>query len=214
MVDSSSQKIALLLMAAGSSSRLGQPKQLVEINESDCPKRSLLHRQISVMETICDALPAKANCVLGFEYEAMSQHVLSQPYSTSVNIIHSQHWHEGLSTSIASGICSLDDDVSAVLIFLVDQWQLTTKHLSILIKQWQQAPNRIVMASQGNLSSPPVIFPKAFFNDLKAMSGDAGAKKVIKENSNQVKLIDLPEAFIDLDTPEQLQTLQNMAKSK
>lgn len=207
------QKIALLLMAAGSSSRLGQPKQLVKLTTTKRPAKSLLHRQVMLMTGLGDTFNTKAYCVFGFQREVMTKHLATCSLAGNLTLINSTYWQQGLSSSIAKGVDSLADDISAVLIFLVDQWQLTTVHLASLITQWLQAPEKIVIASQAELLSPPVIFPRRYFDELKLLSGDEGAKRVIKENIAQVKRFDMPEAFIDLDTPEQLSALKNIHHS-
>ena len=206
---SNKHKIALLLMAAGSSSRLGQPKQLVEITQAENSTDSLLHRQVTLMANICSFVNAKAYCVIGFESETMNEHLASCVAAQHLTLIDNESWSQGLSTSIAKGVSSLSSDVSAVLVFLVDQWKLSSKNVTRLITQWQKQPEYIHIASDGNNFGPPVIFPRRFFTELMALSGDDGAKKIIKENSKQVKSIEMPAAFVDLDTPEQLNTLKN-----
>jgi len=210
MSEPNNQKIALLLMAAGSSSRLGQPKQLVEITETQQQTRSFLHRQVSLMNSICMSTNAKAYCVLGFQSEKLTTHLANFPPAQHLTLIDNENWSQGLSNSIAKGVSSLGHDVSAVLIFLVDQWQLTTENLIDLISNWQQQPEKIHIASTDNRISPPVIFPRCYFKDLIKLTGDDGAKKVIKDNMNQVNLSEMPSAFVDLDTPKQLKALNKI----
>ncbi len=214
MTEPAPPKIALLLMAAGSSSRLGQPKQLVEINttigdEYQEKTQSLLTRQISLAAGMSAKFNTKCYCVLGYQSAVMTKHLASHPEARNLKIIQSDHWSKGLSSSIASGIVELDNDVSAVLIFLVDQWQLTVENLQTLIGQWRKAPEKIHMVSDGESYAPPAIFPHKYFKELMALSGDEGAKKVIKDNWSQVKSVFMPAAFADVDTPEQLSNIKN-----
>ena len=203
------QKIALLLMAAGSSSRLGQPKQLIEITEAQKLPKSLLHRQICLMGSICTSINAKAYCVLGFESETMITHIGNCTSAQHLTLVDNADWSQGLSNSIAKGVNSIGCDVSAVLIFLVDQWQLSFEDLTTLIEQWKKHPECIHVASFSDSFSPPVIFPRRFFKELIELNGDDGAKKVIKDNIKHVKAIEMPTAFVDLDTPEQLNNFKN-----
>ena len=184
------QKIALLLMAAGSSSRLGQPKQFVKITETNKASCSLLSRQVTMMESICSSTNAKAYCVLGFESESMRSHLASCTSAQHLILIDNLSWSQGLSSSIAKGVSFFGNDVSAVLIFLVDQWQVSVENLKTLITRWQDQPEYIHIASYNNNVSPPVIFPSRFFKELMALNGDDGAKKIIKDNINQVVPID------------------------
>lgn len=205
-------------MAAGSSSRLGQPKQLIKITKQGKHPQSLLHRQIMLMDNMCLAFNAKAYCVLGFQSKIMTEHLTSCSTVQPFTLIDHDNWQQGLSSSIAKGVSVLidekDQNFSAVLIFFVDQWQLTVEHLTKLIAQWQQAPERIHLACCGEHFSPPAIFPQNFFTELKTLSGDDGAKIVIKNNSRQVNSITMPSAFVDLDTPEQLEGFINETNDK
>jgi molybdenum cofactor cytidylyltransferase len=210
MPESTPPKIALLLMAAGSSSRLGQPKQLIELTQAQQQPQSFLRRQVSLMNNICLSTNAKSYCVLGFQSEKFITHLANFPPAKDLTLIDNANWSQGLSSSIAKGVSALSNDVSAVLIFLVDQWQLTTENLSTLVCKWQQQPENIHIASADKRISPPVIFPRLYFNELTNLMGDDGAKKVIKNNMSQVVLSEMATAFVDLDTPEQLKLLNKV----
>lgn len=207
MHDFAHQKIALLLMAAGESSRLGEPKQLVEISEIDKEPQSLLKRQVTLMSEICLSTSAKAFCVIGCQNDKLINHLSGFSPAQNLTFIDNVSWSQGLSNSIAKGVTSLSLDVSAVLIFLVDQWQLTTEDLLNLINEWRQSPKKIHIASGSNKTSPPVIIPRSYFKELMQLNGDLGARKIIKKNIKQVRLHEMPSAFADLDTPEQLKEL-------
>jgi len=204
--------IALLLVAAGTSSRLGQPKQLVEISTSAQQHQSLLQRQIALMNSVGTALNTKNYCVLGYQYEQMHQHLANtkqyNQVTNKVTLIHHENFAQGLSTSIAKGVTSLANDIDAVAIFLVDQWQLSPAQLQTLIQLWQKHPKNICIASDRNVYGPPVIFPRAYFNELMTLQGDEGAKPLIKIYRDKVLNVDMPSAFIDLDTQDQLEQLK------
>ena len=108
--------------------------------------------------------------------------------------------------SIATGVCSLEEDIDAVLILLVDQWALNNDDIEHLINQWRLNTDKIVVSAINNSSqlSPPVIFPRQYFDQLMALSGEAGAKKVIQNNHQNVVKIRLSNASIDLDTKQEL----------
>jgi len=201
-------EIALLLVAAGTSSRLGQPKQLVEISTSSQQRQSLLQRQIGLMNSVNAAVNSKSYCVLGYQYAQMCDHLSSSQQQKNLTLVHHQYFAQGLSSSIAKGISSLDNEIDAVVVFLVDQWQLNTAQLLSLIQLWQHNPNNICIASDRNIYGPPVIFPRAYFNELMTLQGDEGAKPVIKKYREQVLNVDMPSAFIDLDTQDQLEQLK------
>ncbi|GLX79313.1 hypothetical protein tinsulaeT_26530 [Thalassotalea insulae] len=196
--------LEVILLAAGCSDRLGQPKQLVEFQG-----QSLIIRQSKMALALSD----KVICVLGFQAKRMAQEV-SQ---LSVRCVNNENWHSGLASSIAAGVSAVAPETDAVLLLLVDQWQLTLDDLQRLVTRWQVEPESIVCAEHSTQDSglakvfgPPVIFPKQYFSALTRLPQGQGAKSVIAANRQQVIWLPLASAFVDLDTPEQLSELQRV----
>ncbi|WP_448248352.1 nucleotidyltransferase family protein [Thalassotalea agariperforans] len=197
-----SSSIAFVVMAAGQSKRLGQPKQSVRYQGE-----SLLVRQIK----LCQQLSTNVYCVLGFEADTFATELAG----VDVNILINHDWQSGLGNSIASAITQLPKTYQAVMIVLVDQWALTTADLNELVKQWHAQPNKIIACSgvmteadnDKKLLSPPIIFPQAYFSQLTDLTGEQGAKPVLVNNSENVVDVNIRHVFFDLDTPEQLAEL-------
>ena len=193
------EKLAIIILAAGSSSRLGQSKQLIKIDG-----QSLLERQ-------CDlALSVTKNvyCVLGCAAQIHQQVIGKKPVSIVVN----EKWLQGMSHSLAAGVKALPDYIDGVMIVLVDQWQLNVDHIESLIEQRRKMPENIIVASsccrEKSKQGPPVIFPKKFFSQLIELTGEQGAKPILIKHPKSIQHIEMSDAFIDLDTPEQLTVLQ------
>jgi len=127
-------------------------------------------------------------------------------------VVVNEKWQQGMSTSIAAGVKVLSDHIDGVMILLVDQWQLNIGHIESLKDQWMKIPENIIVASRyygENLrQGPPVIFPKKFFPQLIELTGEQGAKPILIKYHESIKSIEMSDAFIDLDTPEQLTVLQ------
>ena len=200
-----SEKLAIIILAAGNSSRLGQAKQFVTLNGE-----SLLLRQCKMAKK----LSKNVSCVFGYQ----AQNMIDEVAELSVKTIINDDWQSGLSSSIAKGVSAVDDDTDAVMLILVDQWQLSAQHYQDIYQHWQGNPQNIISAAQSikglNVTSPPVIFPAYCFSQLKELNQGSGAKPVIKKHQNQLLCLLMPAAFVDLDTPEQLQILKNYQLSQ
>lgn len=193
------EKFAIIVLAAGQSARLGQMKQLVTIKD-----KSLVELQLA------QALKVSNNvyCVLGFNAKQVKVRIDHLPIKSIINT----KWAEGMGSSIAAGVDALSSDIKAVMIVLVDQWQLTSADLLAHQSYWQDNPRAIVVAKNASAFGvsdkigPPVIFPQYYFSELTQLSGKQGAKPLLKKYQDNLLKVPLAHAFIDLDTPEQLNT--------
>ena len=183
--------LAILLMAAGASSRFGAVKQLALIDA-----KPLLQHSIDVANQV---LPGSVYVVLGANARQI------RPYISSANTIVNQQWSEGLGRSIACGVHHIEQTHRAVLIMLADQPLIQADHLHTMIKA--QTGDNIVCAKYQGERGAPVIFPASCFAALKALSGDRGAKKLLQTTQWPVVELSIPEASVDIDTAADLSEL-------
>jgi molybdenum cofactor cytidylyltransferase len=197
---SASENFAIIVLAAGQSSRLGQMKQLLSVKD-----KSLIEVQLAL------ALKVTKNvyCVLGYQAEQIASRIDHLPIMTIIN----SNWADGMASSIAVSVKALTPDIKAVMIVLVDQWQLTVNDLIHHRVHWQSNQDAIVVA-QDKISAelkekmgPPVIFPHNYFAELTQLTGKQGAKPILHKYQNALLKIPLANAFTDVDTPEQLITM-------
>jgi len=190
-------KLAIIILSAGQSSRLGQMKQLISIKG-----KSLIVSQLEQALKVTSAV----YCVLGFNAEQVKAEIEHLPIKTIIN----SQWSDGMASSLASGVKALAPDINAVMIVLVDQWQLTSADLIRHRQSWQQQPSAIVVAQNISATNnresigPPVIFPRTYFAELIQLQGKQGAKVLLDKYQTNLLKIPLAHAFVDLDTPEQL----------
>jgi molybdenum cofactor cytidylyltransferase len=193
------QDYGFLILAAGSSSRLGEPKQLL-IYDS----KPLLQHAIDIaLQT--DKGPVLT--VLGANAGAIQQQV-SLPVG---HIIINENWHEGMGSTISFGVhqfCGLYPQLSAVIIIVCDQPLITSSLLNKLIQTHQEKEKRIIACAYGNTLGTPVLFDRCFFNGLMQLKGHEGAKSIIYQNEAEVAAIDFPEGNIDIDTAADYERLK------
>lgn len=202
-------QLAIIVLAAGQSSRLGQMKQLITVQE-----KSLLEVKLSQALELTN----QVYCVLGFNAEQLQTHIDHLP----VKIVINKQWSAGMATSIAAGVEALSSDIKAVMIVLVDQWQLTVADLFTIESCWQNNPHAIVVAHALAANAlggkekvgPPVIFPQCYFLELMQLSGEEGAKPLLKKYQKMLLKVKLAHAFIDVDTPEQLTEMNKILSAK
>ncbi|WP_339814760.1 nucleotidyltransferase family protein [uncultured Imperialibacter sp.] len=191
-------KLSIVLLAAGSSSRLGQAKQLLPFKDT-----TLVRHRVA---TITRALGNEHNVfvVTGAKREEVRTELAGLSYTE----VYNDQFSEGMSTSIKAGLACLPTDAEAVMFLLVDQPFVSEKHLSEMVGKWLNDKSKVLGAAYSGIIGVPAIFPRSYFEQLLLLKGDQGARKILKNLSDaEVLSYPLPEASIDLDTLEDLKAI-------
>lgn len=190
------QKTAILILAAGNSSRMGKTKQLLPYKNATLLEWAIEQAQKSVVKNVF--------CVLGANKEVIEK----QLTSNIVEIIYNPNYKDGLSTSIVKGIeFLLNYNFDSVLIMLADQPHVTSEYLNSLIEASKKNPSNIIASNYQGSVGVPAIFPKNYFNDLLDLKGDKGAKNFLLQQNNNVIKVNSTKNLLDIDTLEDYQHL-------
>ena len=188
-----------LLIAAGGSHRLGQPKQLVKFKG-----KYLINHAI---DQLINSNLKDLKIVLGCKSELIIPLI-----DLETNILINEKWSSGMGSSISLGIKKRNNNADGILVSLVDQYHMTSEIINSLIEEFINNPDKLIICQYSNgIYGPPAIFPPRLFDNLKSLEGDRGAGKIIKyELSNspeQVIVLDFEKGHLDIDTPEDLLNL-------
>ncbi len=185
-------KIHGLILAAGRSSRLGQPKQLINFNGL-----SLLQHT----EKLINPHVSQLYVVLGYQHKTIQKELRSA--KTVVN----NQWQLGMGTSISCGLKSAEKTADAILIALCDQPLIPEFHYQKLSHYAKQNPNKIITTSYAKTLGVPAIFPQSYFSELKNLHSEKGAQPLLIKHRQQVVSVNCEAATSDIDTPDQLSDL-------
>ncbi len=205
----SDQNIAVIVLAAGSSSRLGKPKQLLHYQGKTLIKQ--------VIKTASAISKNKVIVVTGFLHLELDQELKGFP----VVLVRNPDWEQGMGSSIRTGIKALQNletssQIDAALFLLSDQPLITTEYLNQLIAQFYLHKNSTIAAtSYAGTQGVPAIFDKSLFPELEQLTGKSGAQKIFKNYRQELITLRFEDAAIDIDTEEDYQNLINsIEKSK
>jgi molybdenum cofactor cytidylyltransferase len=195
-----STSVAAIVLAAGASRRLGQPKQLL-IHGGE----TLLARAVRLAK---EAGAAPILVILG----ANSQLIRETVAMTDAIPIINEEWEQGIAASIHAGINALDataPNVDGALILTCDQPRLTTAHLRTLIDTFcvQQKPT-IVASAYAAVLGIPAAFPRMAFANLLALKGDKGARSLLADPPCPLIAVAFTGGEVDIDQPEDLAQLE------
>lgn len=185
--------LVTLILAAGSSSRMGSIKQLLSING-----KTLLQHTLDLSTKIKST---KTLCVLGAHAEEIMQKVDGK----NVEFIINKNHKLGLSASIISGIEYLQKEkipFDGLFILLADQPAIKQDYYNEMMRLFDEKRTKIIASNYGNTLGVPAIFPAIFNNDLLQITGDKGAKEFLQKNKRSTLSPQTLVNLLDIDTPK------------
>jgi molybdenum cofactor cytidylyltransferase len=185
----------VLILAAGPSSRLGRPKQLLTIEGQPLIRYVLRQAAAATRSTV--------HVVLGANRELIKPALDGE----HVTLVTALNWRSGMSASLNAGIRSLPADSSGVLVMLSDQFKVTAASLERLLGAWRSSGSGAIIASSyAGVLGVPAIFPARLFPRLITLQGDRGARDLMRTEATVVA-VPMPEAAIDLNLPEDVRRM-------
>jgi len=194
-------QVHTLILAAGESRRFQGCKQLAMFKG-----QTLLSRVVELAEGVT---PEAVHVVLGANAKRIREASGALFQRPGLSTHHHEHWSEGMGSSLAAGMASLPKQADAVLVLLVDQVNISSEDLQLMIAAWSSTPHnirgtQIICANYGATLGVPALFPSHYFAELMHLSGDRGAKKIISRYASNTLALPMESAKTDIDTVEQL----------
>lgn len=185
------RKIGGVILAAGGSTRMGEPKQLLEVGSE-----LLVHAAVrAALEGGCDPV-----CVVTGHARA---EVEAAVCDLRPLLVHNEYWQRGMGSSIRLGVRAVQP-VSAVVVLASDQPAVTGETIRALIECHAQVGQPIVASHYSDTLGIPALFGQSCFMELQSLPDERGAKAVIEALPTRVMPFHFPGGAFDLDTPEDL----------
>ena len=192
----SSDPFGIIILAAGASTRLGRPKQLLSYKD-----KTLVEH---VTQAALGSEASEVVIVVGFEAEAMRNKL----NGLVVSIVENPEWKSGMASSIRCGLLSLRSDIKCVVIALCDQPHVTPELFRKLAVRHFETGAEIVASSYDGILGAPCAFGEPMYPSLLALAGDAGARELIRKSPTPVECVASEGGRVDVDTIEDVQALQ------
>jgi molybdenum cofactor cytidylyltransferase len=197
-------KTGIILLAAGSSTRLGRAKQLIEFQGKTLIKKAIEEAQNSQADCLVLVLGSNPELIqTGFDTS-------STPYIINAD------WQNGMSSSMQAGLRFLMEKevIDQVLLMLCDQPFVDASLLDQLITAKEESGKKIVASAYSNTMGVPALFDGRYFEELLQLTGSEGAKKVIFNHQAEVHTLDFPLGAVDLDTEEDVSQFLSLYPQK
>ncbi|MGK7934749.1 MAG: NTP transferase domain-containing protein [Xenococcaceae cyanobacterium] len=193
--------VAAIILAAGASRRMGQPKQLL-------PYRGQTLLSYVTKCAIASSC-SQVIVILGANADKIEPEIALLP----VKIVKNPEWNEGISSSIHCGIAYIKEqylNINGLLFLTCDQPFISPEIIEQLIDVYNSRNKPIIASHYGETIGIPALFDRSLFSELMELKGDRGAKKIINKYQDLADKIDFPQGKIDLDTLEDYRQLINV----
>lgn len=182
--------VSVILLAAGESKRMGKPKLLLPFG-----KGTVLGQTI---DNLLSSKVGEVIVVVGYRAQGMIKAIANRPVKVVVN----PFYHQGMSTSIVTGLNLVDDKAQWLMIALADQPLINSKTFNRLIKESLGADKGIIIPIYGGKRGNPIIFSTKYKEELLSLKGDVGGRQIIKQHPDDILEVatDSESINIDIDT--------------
>ncbi len=196
--------VAGVLLAAGTSSRMGSNKLLFELEGE-----SLLRR--AARRALAGGLTPLL-VVLGHEAERAERELYGLPCRVVVN----PDYERGITSSLQSGVAALPPEVRAVVVMLADMPFVTPEMVAALVARYRTSTAPLVISDYEGVNAPPMLYDRALFGELLAMPEGSGCgRKVVKHHRAEADILAWPAAALaDLDVPDDYARMQGEAMGR
>ena len=202
-----SHHTAAIILAAGSSSRMGEGRHKLLLPLHDRPV--LAH----VLDAVLASQARPIMLILGHQAEQVRTHIAAYTAHPEVTIIENPDYLEGMSTSLRLGIQTLqahlyrkspDSKIDSALVLLGDQPLITAQHIDTLIATYRTTGKRIIAPTYEGKRGNPILFDASLFPELLEVAGDEGGRSVLERHRDEIATVEMgnPLANIDVDTWE------------
>jgi len=189
-------KVAGLVLAAGASTRMGRPKQLLSLAGLNLLDRILGEALKSELDLIV--------LVLGHHSREIKESLKTESHHPKLQIIENKNYRDGISSSIITGLSEVEDSYENVMIILGDIPLINSNLINLLIHQYQNSRLALGAIKLKNRRTHPVIFGRMFYDEIHQLQGDVGARGLFEKYPAQVCLVEPEDDYDDrdIDTPE------------
>lgn len=187
----------IIILAAGASSRMNQPKQLLPYHQKSLLSHTIEEAQKSLMPVIV---------VLG----ANAQQIKAGIGSMEVEIVVNEDWKSGMSSSIKAGLqkaLANFKEMQNCILAVCDQPYISSILFQKLVDEKKESGKEIVASSYADTVGTPCLFDKKYFDELLNLEGDHGAKNILQKYRNEVASVDFKNGKIDVDTKKDYEEL-------
>jgi molybdenum cofactor cytidylyltransferase len=205
MIEGSSMNVGAVILAAGSSSRMGRAKQTLQFQGTSLLRRAA----VAALDASCRPVVVVTGANAELSRRELDQFDVREAFNPD--------WESGMGSSVRVGIedlVNMDADVTAAVLLLCDQPHVTSDVIASLLAAQHTTGRSIIASAYGESFGVPALFNRTLFPELMQLAGSSGAKEIIKRHASEAHFVPFPEGEVDVDTPDDFSRLIATERSR
>jgi molybdenum cofactor cytidylyltransferase len=194
-------RVGAVILAGGSSTRMGSAKQLLPLGDSTVLERTITNVRGAEMNEIVLVLGASAETI---------RRQLPLSLLEGLNVVVNRAYREGMSSSLRTGISALDQGTEAALIILGDQPFIRSQTMDQVIRAYRRDQAKIVIPSFHGTRGNPVLLDRSVFFEVMALEGDVGSRAIFDSHLEEIAKVEVEDEgiLLDIDDPDDYDRLR------
>ena len=195
-----------VVLAAGRSSRMGTPKQLLPLGSATVLERTLGNVRSSALNEIVLVLGASADSIC---------RQLPQTLLEDIRVVVNDTYEEGMASSLRTGLSAVSPQTDAVLVVLADQPFVQPHTFDRIADEYRRGKAQIVIPTYQGRRGNPVLLNRSLFPEAMALEGDVGCRAIFGNYSQEIVRVEVPDPgiLLDLDSKDDYERLQSFGES-
>jgi molybdenum cofactor cytidylyltransferase len=201
MTGRDNSRVGAVVLAAGRSTRMGEPKQLLRLGKSTVLEQTL--------DNILGARVDDVVLVLGSSAEIIRRQVPASTFE-GLKVVVNEAYGQGMASSLREGLSALDPQIDAALIVLADQPFVRPETFGRIVDRYRRSEAEIVIPTHKGSRGNPVLLDRAVFPEIMALDGDIGCRAIFGGHLEGIVMVEVDDAgiLIDIDNKADYERLQ------
>jgi len=195
--------VAGIVLAAGTSSRLGRNKLLMELGGESVLRRTVRNAIDGGLEPVL--------VVLGFEAHR-ARHALA---GLACELVDNLDYELGINSSLKAGLAAVPTEAAAAVVLLADMPLVTGSMIAAVVEAYRQSDAPLVISQYGSVHAPPTLYDRSLFGEFGGREGEGAGKRMVERHRHEaVSIAFPPDVLVDLDEPDDYRRLKTMFAEK
>jgi molybdenum cofactor cytidylyltransferase len=194
--------VAGVVLAGGSSTRMGENKLLFDLDGESVVRRVVRQAAAAGLDPVI--------VVLGHEADLVRREL--DDLDPRCRIVVNADYERGINSSLKTGIAALPANSAAVVVMLADMPLVTSEMIATLVAQYRASAAPLVISDYEGVNAPPMLYDRVLFDELRVMEGEGCGRQVVRRHQARAAVVAWPvDVLTDLDVPSDYERVRSLA---